>query len=104
MTMEHQQAQETATGAIHTVMVAPTGVGLRYVPFAVNASVGDTIRYVWTTPNNHTVTLSSALTVCNKSAQADSLNFASGVRNAAVEQQTCVYPLYPLQSLLLTFV
>jgi plastocyanin len=90
MTMERQQnAQETetASGAIHTVMVAPTGVGLRYVPFAVNASVGDTIRYVWTTPNNHTVTLSSALTVCNKSAQAESREFVSGVRNAATEQQ-----------------
>lgn len=70
-------------GVVHTVMVAPMEGVLRYWPFAVNASVGDTIRYVWTTPLNHTATLSSALAVCNKSAQADGLKWVSGVRNAA---------------------
>jgi plastocyanin len=69
-------------GVIHTVMVAPMEGVLRYWPFAVNATVGDTIRYVWTTPANHTATLSSALAICNKSAKADELKWASGVRNA----------------------
>jgi plastocyanin len=73
----------TGTGAVHTILVAPTGAGLRYMPFAVNATVGDTIRYVWTTPANHTATLSSALAICNKSGIAESRNFVSGVKNAA---------------------
>jgi len=76
------------TGAVHTVMVAPTQGVLRYWPFAVNATVGDTIRYVWTTPANHTATLSSALAVCNKSAKADQLKWISGVRNASAGTQT----------------
>lgn len=89
VTMDSESMPEAAgTGAVHTVMVAPDGVGLRYVPFAVNASIGDTIRYVWTTPLNHTVTMSSALTICNKSAEAESRNFVSGIRSAATGTQT----------------
>jgi len=68
------------TGATHTVIVAPTKGVLRYVPFAVNASVGDTVRFMWGA-GPHTVTKSSALTVCNKSADASS--FASGMQNAS---------------------
>ncbi|KAJ1309702.1 hypothetical protein OPQ81_006467 [Rhizoctonia solani] len=68
------------TGATHTVIVAPTKGVLRYVPFAVNASVGDTVRFMWGA-GPHTVTKSSALTVCNKSADASS--FASGQQNAS---------------------
>ncbi|KAL5635514.1 hypothetical protein ACGC1H_004342 [Rhizoctonia solani] len=68
------------TGATHTVIVAPTKGVLRYVPFAVNASVGDTVRFMWGA-GPHTVTKSSALTVCNKSADATS--FASGQQNAS---------------------
>lgn len=90
--MGNEEIPEPAgTGAVHTVMVAPDGVGLRYVPFAVNATVGDTIRYVWTTPANHTVTLSSALAICNKSAEADQRNFASGIRSASTGVQTCTF-------------
>jgi plastocyanin len=70
------------TGVVHTVMVAPMAGVLRYWPFSVNASVGDTIRYIWTTPANHTATLSSALAPCNRSARAEELQWASGVRNA----------------------
>lgn len=86
--MDMQQSQDslpppTGTGAVHTIMVAPDGAGLRYMPFAVNASIGDTIRYVWTTPANHTATLSSALAICNKSGIADQRSFVSGVRNAS---------------------
>jgi len=76
------------TGAVHTIMVAPMEGVLRYWPFSVNASVGDTIRYVWSTPANHTATLSSALLPCNKSAKADELKWASGVRNGSEGPQT----------------
>ncbi|KDQ60867.1 hypothetical protein JAAARDRAFT_124220 [Jaapia argillacea MUCL 33604] len=65
------------TGATHTVVVAPTQGVLRYVPFAVNASVGDTIKFMWGA-NNHTVTKSSSLGVCNRSADA---LFTSGEQN-----------------------
>ena len=90
MTVSMPEATQTenASGAIHTIMVAPEGAGLRYVPFAVNASVGDTIRYVWTTPKNHTATLSSALAICNKSGIAEERNFVSGIRNAESGPQT----------------
>jgi plastocyanin len=62
------------TGATHTVIVAPTQGVLRYVPFAVNASVGDTIQFMWNA-NNHTVTKSSELLPCNKTADSP---FTSG--------------------------
>ena len=65
------------TGATHTVIVAPTQGVLRYIPFAVNASVGDTIKFMWGA-NNHTVTKSSALLPCNRTGDA---LFASGVQN-----------------------
>ena len=78
-----------ASGAIHTVMMAPEGVGLRFVPFSLDVPVGDTVRYIWTTPANHTVTLSSALAPCNKSGIADQRNFSSGVRSGKNGQQTC---------------
>lgn len=65
------------SGATHTVIVAPTQGVLRYVPFAVNASVGDTIKFMWGA-NNHTVTKSSALLPCNKSSDA---LFTSGTQN-----------------------
>jgi len=65
------------SGATHTVIVAPTQGVLRYVPFAVNASVGDTVKFMWGA-NNHTVTKSSSLLPCNKSSDA---LFASGTQN-----------------------
>jgi plastocyanin len=64
----------TGTGATHTIIVAPTQGVLRYVPFAVNASIGDTIKFVWGA-NNHTVTRSSALLPCNRTEQSP---FTSG--------------------------
>ncbi|KAH8099471.1 hypothetical protein BXZ70DRAFT_973798 [Cristinia sonorae] len=70
-------APSSGSGATHTVIVAPTQGVLRYVPFAVNASVGDTVRFVWNA-NNHTVTKSSALTLCNKTS--DKL-FVSGTHD-----------------------
>jgi len=67
----------SGSGATHTVIVAPTQGVLRYVPFAVNASVGDTVMFMWGA-NNHTVTKSSELELCNKTAEAP---FASGEQN-----------------------
>lgn len=58
----------------HVVWVAPTQGVLRYVPFAVNASIGDTIKFIWGA-NNHTVTKGSQLTPCNVTADSP---FASG--------------------------
>jgi len=69
----------TGTGATYTVIVAPSEGVLRYVPFAVNASVGDTIQFMWGA-NEHTVTKSSELTPCNKTSDAP---FASGEQNAS---------------------
>ncbi|KAF7322941.1 Phytocyanin domain-containing protein [Mycena chlorophos] len=66
------------TGSTHTVIVAPTQGVLRFIPFATNASVGDTVEFHWGA-NNHTVTKSSALTPCNKSSDAPV--FASGEQN-----------------------
>ncbi|KAJ7273668.1 hypothetical protein B0H12DRAFT_1007567 [Mycena haematopus] len=68
----------TGTGATHTVIVAPTQGVFRMVPFATNASVGDTIEFHWGA-NEHTVTKSSALLPCNKSSEAPV--FASGEHN-----------------------
>jgi len=65
------------SGSTHTVWVAPTQGVLRYVPFALNASVGDTVKFIWGA-NNHTVTKSSELALCNKTGDAP---FASGEQN-----------------------
>jgi hypothetical protein len=71
-------AGSTGTGATWTVLVAPTQGVLRMMPFATNASVGDTIEFHWGA-NEHTVTKSSVLTPCNKSLEAPV--FASGEQN-----------------------
>lgn len=75
--------EEVGNGAIHTVLVAPEAGVLRYYPFALNATVGDTIRYVWSTPANHTATLSSELALCNRSSLAEGRSFVSGIKNGA---------------------
>jgi len=62
-------------GATHTVMVAPTAGVYRFVPFYTNASVGDTVQFIWGS-SEHTVTKSSALELCNKTSEAPV--FASG--------------------------
>jgi len=68
------------TGSTHTVVVAPTKGVFRFVPFATNASVGDTIEFHWGA-DEHTVTKSSALTPCNKSSENPV--FASGEQNTS---------------------
>lgn len=70
-------SSSSGSGATHTVIVAPTQGVLRYVPFALNASVGDTIQFMWGA-NNHTVTKSSELTPCNKTSDSP---FSSGEQN-----------------------
>jgi hypothetical protein len=67
----------SGNGKTHTVIVAPTQGVLRYVPFALNASVGDTVKFIWGA-NNHTVTKSSQLALCNKTGDQP---FASGEQN-----------------------
>lgn len=67
----------SGSGSTITVVVAPTKGVFRYYPFAVNASVGDTIKFMWGA-DNHTVTKSSELTPCNKTGDAP---FASGTQN-----------------------
>jgi len=67
----------SGSGVTHTVIVAPTQGVFRYVPFAINASVGDTVMFMWGA-NNHTVTKSSELQLCNKTSDAP---FASGEHN-----------------------
>jgi len=64
-------------GKTHTVIVAPTKGVLRYVPFALNASVGDTVQFMWGA-DNHTVTKSSQLSLCNKTGEQP---FTSGEQN-----------------------
>jgi len=76
-TMGSSMGSSMATGVTHTVIVAPTQGVLRYVPFAINASVGDTVMFMWGA-NNHTVTKSSQLAICNKTSDAP---FASGEQN-----------------------
>jgi len=66
-------------GVTHTVLVAPAQGILRFSPFAVNASVGDTIHFLWG-GSPHTVTRSSILTPCNKTLDHDGF-FASGIQN-----------------------
>jgi len=64
-------------GATHTVYVAPEQGVLRYVPFAVNASVGDTVRFIWGA-GPHTVTKSSQFNLCNATSDQP---FKSGMQN-----------------------
>lgn len=66
-------------GATKTIVVAPTKGVLRFIPFAMNASVGDTLHYVWGA-GPHTVTQSSILEPCNKTSAPGS--FTSGPQNA----------------------
>jgi plastocyanin len=67
-----------SNGVTHTVVVAPTAGVLRFVPFAVEAAVGDTVEYVWGA-DLHTVTKGSALQLCNQSQ--DSATFNTGLQN-----------------------
>lgn len=71
------EPEQPGNGVTHTVIVAPTQGVLRYIPFAVNASVGDSVKFVWGA-NNHTVTKGTQLLPCNKTADA---LFTSGLQS-----------------------
>ncbi|EJU05735.1 hypothetical protein DACRYDRAFT_20127 [Dacryopinax primogenitus] len=69
----------SGSAVTHTVVVAPTQGVLRYIPFSINASVGDTISWQWHA-GPHTVTKSSESLPCNKTMDNP---FASGSQNAS---------------------
>ncbi|KAF9451069.1 hypothetical protein P691DRAFT_664046 [Macrolepiota fuliginosa MF-IS2] len=75
-TQTSSDSGSTGNGVTHTVIVAPSQGVFRYVPFAVNASVGDTVKFMWGA-NNHTVTKGSVLTPCNATSDSP---FASGLQ------------------------
>lgn len=78
-TATNTEAGNGGSGSTIEVIVAPAQGILRFVPFAVNASVGDTIHFVWN-GSPHTVTRSSTILPCNKTEVAEGF-FASGVQN-----------------------
>jgi plastocyanin len=82
----------TKTGMTHVVWVAPTQGVLRYVPFAVNASVGDTVKFIWGA-NNHTVTKGSELTPCNATSDSP---FATGIQQKGFTFEQLVNDTNPL--------
>lgn len=61
----------SSSGKMWTITVAPIKGVLRFVPFAVNASVGDTVRFKWAN-GPHSVTSSSILEPCNATSIFDS--------------------------------
>jgi plastocyanin len=77
---------DSTSGAIHTVMVAPIDGVMKYLPFALNATVGDTVRFVWTGTAKHSVTMGSQLSLCSKSEASDS--FDSGLLSGEGGEQT----------------
>lgn len=81
----------SGSGATHTVIVAPSQGVLRYVPFALNASVGDTVVFQWGA-NNHTVTKSSELSPCNKTSDSP---FTSGVQ---LKDFSCQYTSFSMDA------
>ncbi|PIL33101.1 hypothetical protein GSI_04550 [Ganoderma sinense ZZ0214-1] len=71
--------EEDEAAIVHTVIIALTQGGVfRFVPFAVNASVGDAVTFLWNA-KDHTVTKVSALEICSKASDA---SFAAVERNA----------------------
>jgi len=76
------KAQPPSGGKVHTVLVAPTSGVFRYVPPFLDVPVGETVKFVWNGPNNHTVSKGSQLDLCNKTADAF---FTSGIRNGSSE-------------------
>jgi plastocyanin len=91
--MDSSQDTPTDTPSkTHVVWVAPTQGVLRYVPFALNASVGDTVKFIWGA-NNHTVTKGSELTPCNSTSDSP---FASGVQQKGFTFEQVVNDTNPL--------
>lgn len=77
---------------VHTIIVAPTPGVFRYMPPFVNAKPGEKIRWMWNA-NNHTVTKSSRLEMCNKT---DDAPFASGEQNTGAMFEQVVNDTTPI--------
>lgn len=84
-----KESQAPGAKPTHTVMVAPRDGVPRFLPFALNATVGDTVRFVWTGKKEHSVTMSSALSVCNKTQATGA--FDSELLSGKDGQKTCEY-------------
>ncbi|GAA5983384.1 hypothetical protein JCM10908_000263 [Rhodotorula pacifica] len=64
------------------VVVAPKQGDLRFVPFNINVKPGQNVSFIWGA-GPHTVTQSSALSICNATQQPGA--FKSGMQNAGFE-------------------
>lgn len=76
----------------HTIIVAPTQGVKRFIPPMMSVPPGDTVNFVWRA-NNHTVTKSSQLLPCNKTADHA---FASGEQNMGFQFQETVNDTNPV--------
>ncbi|KIJ50485.1 hypothetical protein M422DRAFT_27438 [Sphaerobolus stellatus SS14] len=76
----------------HTIIVAPSQGVLRYVPFAVNATVGDVLHFNWHA-DRHRVTRSSVLQICN-ATQTNA--FTTSVNNASFSFDVTVNDTQPV--------
>jgi len=92
-TQDSYAGQSGSNGVTHTIIVAPSQGVLRYVPFATNASAGDTVEFHWNA-GPHTVTQSSALEVCNKTDLSTA--FASGMQQAGFTYDLVINDTTPI--------
>jgi len=92
-TQDSYAGQSGSNGVTHTIIVAPSQGVLRYVPFATNASAGDTVEFHWNA-GPHTVTQSSALEVCNKTDLSTA--FASGMQQAGFTYDMVINDTTPI--------
>ncbi|TIC43582.1 hypothetical protein E3Q08_02247 [Wallemia mellicola] len=74
------------------IIVAPSQGVLRFVPFAMQANVGDKIQFTWMA-NNHGVTKSSMTGICNATMDKP---FKSPVQNSSATFETTVDTTDPM--------
>lgn len=79
---------------MHTVIVSPRDGVLRFMPFALNATVGDTVRFVWPGTVPHSVTMGSELNLCKKNEKVGT--FDSGLLNGAAGEVNCTWSISSL--------
>ncbi|KAI0093621.1 hypothetical protein BDY19DRAFT_989179 [Irpex rosettiformis] len=82
----------SSSSKTHTIIVAPTQGVKRFIPPMMSVPPGDTVNFVWRA-NNHTVTKSSQLLPCNKTADKP---FASGEQNMGFQFQETVNDTNPV--------
>jgi len=83
---QQRETENDSGGKIHYVMVQPVDGQPRYVPWAVNATVGDTVRFVWSSDVEHSVTMGSRLNLCAKSEAEGA--FDSGLQSGKDGEQS----------------